>query len=73
MQQEVFSRWQGSIKFNIHAEHCNTIWIVVRDYDVTEILEMIYNKMLRDYDTILKRENHFDESDSVKVVINIIN
>ena len=26
--------------------------------------------MLREYDTIVKRENHFDESDSVKVVIN---
>ena len=73
MQQEVFSRWEGSIKFEIRAENCNTIWIVLRDYEVTEILKVISNKMLREYETIVKRENHFDESDSVKVVINIIN
>ena len=29
--------------------------------------------MLREYDTIVKRENHFDESDNVKIVNNIIN
>ena len=61
-----------NLKFNIHEEHCNTIWIVLRDYEVTEILKIISNKMLREYDTIVKRENHFDESDSVKIVINII-
>ena len=45
----------------------------LRDYEVTEISEVISNKMLREYETILKRENHFDESDNVKIVIGIIN
>ena len=62
-----------NLKFKIHAENCNKIWIVLRDYEVTEILKVISNKMLREYETIVKRENHFDESDNVKIVINIIN
>ena len=62
-----------NLKSNIHVEHCNTIWIVLRDYEVTEILKVISNNMIREYNTIVKRENHFDESDNVKIVIDIIN
>ena len=62
-----------NLKFKIHAENCNKIWIVLRDYEVTEILKVISNKMLREYETIVKRENHFDESDNVKIVNNIMN
>lgn len=62
-----------NLKLMIHAENCNTILIVLRDYEATEILKVISNNMIREYNTIVKRENHFDESDNVKIVNNIIN
>ena len=62
-----------NLKFKIHAENYITIWIVLRDYEVTEILKVISNNMSREYETIVKRENHFDESDNVKIVINVMN
>ena len=57
----------------IHAENFNTILIVLRDYEATEILKVISNNMIREYDTIVKRKNHFGESDNVKIVIDIGN
>ena len=62
-----------NLKFEIRAENSNTICIILRDYEVTEILQVISNKMLRKYETIVKRQNHFDESDNVKIVISIGN